>query len=62
MAKFCPVRMLWSGISPTIGASLTGVTMNIAGSESLKGPGSVAVNVIVSLLFHSGLITVIVAT
>jgi len=45
-----------------IGASLTAVTVKVAGSLSERNPGSVAVKVIVSLPFQSALGAVIVAT
>ena len=49
-------------MSETTGASLTAVTVNVAGSESASRPGSVAVNVIVSDPLHSLPGVVIVAT
>ena len=54
--------MVWPGISATTGASLTGVIVNVAGSEVDEQPGSVAVNVIVSEPFQSAFGAVIVAT
>ena len=50
------------GIPDTTGASFTAVTVNAAASESDSRPGSVAVNVIVSLPFQVGDGMAIVAT
>ena len=49
-------------MSVTTGASLTAVTVKVAGSEAKSRPGSVAVNVMVSEPFQSAFGIVIVAT
>ena len=61
MAKLEPSVIAWLGISATTGASLTALTVNVAGSLSARSPGSVAVNVIVSAPFQSASGVVIVA-
>ena len=48
-------------MSLTTGASFTAVTVNVAASEPDKNPGSVAVKVMSSEPFQSGLGIVIVA-
>jgi len=57
-----PSAIVWPGILPTTGASLSGVTVNVARSLSDFPPGSVAVNVMVSEPFQSAFGTLIVAT
>ncbi len=57
-----PSLMVWLGMSETTGASLTLVTVKVAGSLSDNRPGSVAVNVIVSEPNQSAFGIVIVAT
>ena len=61
VVNVAPSATVWFGISVTTGASLTAVTVNVAGSESVSEPKSVAVNVIVSLPFQSTSSGVIVA-
>ena len=57
-----PSATVWFGISLNTGASLSGVTVNVAPSELLSKLGSVAVNVINSLPFQLMSGIVIVAT
>ena len=52
--KVDPSGMVWSGMLVTFGGSFIGVTVNVALSESVRFPVSVAVNVMVSAPFQSG--------